>query len=72
MMAAFSHCDCFESRARSLRVAGVSASPVIARRSIDLKDMAGRICAAVIEALLFAWVLLAMAFSFLVFAGFLA
>lgn len=71
-MAAFSHFDYFESRAQFLRVPVISASPVIARRSIDLKKIAGRVRAAAIEALLFAWALLAMAFSFLVLAGFLA
>jgi hypothetical protein len=72
MMAAFSHFDYFESRAQFLRVPVVSASRVIARRSIDLREIAGRVRAAAIEALLFAWALLAMAFSFLVLAGFLA
>jgi hypothetical protein len=70
-MAAFSHFD-FESRAQLLCVPTVSASPVIARRSIDLKEIARRVRAAAIEALLFAWAVLAMAFSFLVLAGFLA
>jgi hypothetical protein len=71
-MAAFSHFDYFESRAQFLRVPVVSASRVIARRSIDLKEIAGRVRAAAISALLFAWALLAMAFSFLILAGFLA
>jgi hypothetical protein len=71
-MAAFSHFDYFESRAQFLRVPVVSASRVIARRSIDLKEIAGRVRAAAINALLFAWALLAMAFSFLILAGFLA
>jgi hypothetical protein len=71
-MAAFSHFDYFESRAQFLRVPVVSASRVIARRSIDLKESAGRVRAAAIEALLFAWALLAMAFSFSVLTGFLA
>ena len=71
-MAAFSHFDYFESRAQFLRVSVVSASRVIARRSIDLKEIAGRVRAAAIKALLFAWAPLAMAFSFLVFAGSLA
>jgi hypothetical protein len=71
-MAAFSHFDYFESRAQFLRVPVVSASPVIARRSIDLKEIARRGRAAATEALLFAWALLAMAFLFFVLAGFLA
>jgi hypothetical protein len=70
-MAAFSHFD-FESRVQFLHVPVVSTSPVIARRSIDLKEIAGRVRAAAIEALLFAWAFLAMAFSFFVLAGFLA
>jgi hypothetical protein len=70
-MAAFSHFD-FESRAQLLCVPAVSASSAIAHRSIDLKGIARRVRAAVIEALLFAWALLAMAFSFFVLAGFLA
>ena len=68
-MAAFSH---FESRAQFMRVPVVSASRVIARRSIDLKEIAGRLRAAAIKVLLFAWALLAMASSFLILAGFLA
>ena len=71
-MAALSHFDYFESRAQFLRVPVVSASRVIARRSIDLKEIAGRVRAAAIEALLFAWTLLAVAFLFPVLAGFLA
>jgi hypothetical protein len=72
MMAVFSHFDYFQSRAQFLRVPVVCASRVIARRSIDLKEIVGRLRAAAIKALLFAWVLLAMAFSFLILAGFLA
>ena len=71
-MAAFSHFDYFESRAQFLRVPVVSASRVIARQSIDLKEIAGRLRAAAIKVLLFAWALLALAFSFLILAGFLA
>jgi hypothetical protein len=71
-MAAFSDFDYFESRAQFLRVPVVSASPVIARRSTDLKEIARRVRAAAIEALLSAWARLAMAFSFFVLAGFLA
>jgi hypothetical protein len=71
-MAAFSHFDYFESRAQFLRVPVVSVSPVVARRSIDLKEIARRVRTVAIEALFFAWALLAMAFSFLVLAGFLA
>ena len=71
-MAAFSHFDYFESRAQFLRVPVVSAFRVTGRRSIDLKEIAGRVRAAAIEALLFAWALLAMAFLFPVLAGFLA
>ena len=47
-MAAFSHFDYFESRAQFLRVPVVSASRVIARRSIDLKEIAGRVRAVAI------------------------
>ena len=70
-MAAFSHFDNCESRAQSLRAPVVSASRVIARRSIDLKEIAWRVRAAAIEALLFAWAPLAIAFSFSVLVGLL-
>jgi hypothetical protein len=72
MMAAFSHFYYFESRAQFLPVAVVSASRVIARRSIDQQEIAGRLRAAAIKVLLFAWALLAMASLFLISAGFLA
>jgi hypothetical protein len=70
-MAALSHFDYFESRAQFLRVPVFSASRVIARRSIGPKEIAGRVLAAAINALLLAWALLAMTFFFSVLVGFL-
>jgi hypothetical protein len=58
-MAAVSHVDYFESRADRLPTPLVSISGAIARHSIDLKEIAARVRAAVIEVLLLAWALLA-------------
>jgi hypothetical protein len=71
-MAAFSHFDYFESRTQFLRGPSASTSRLTARRSIDLRQIVARVRSAAIEALLFAWALLVVAFSLLVMAGFLA
>jgi hypothetical protein len=70
-MAAFFTSHTFAPRVAPRRASVFAAQRVSRRRSIHLAVAAGRAAAAAGEILFFLWTLLALAFSFLIMAGFL-